>query len=152
MLHGKPREGAAGDFSLEKYVEAIRLLEKGKVIPKMGLLARMLFSIRKATNAEVINMIKYGKFRSPCTAVRRIIVIDEVGNVYPCETISENIGNLRECDYDIKKIICSEKRYALEEKYKIRSECNCNWECAIFSNIIYDFKRMPSLLWSFFFK
>jgi radical SAM protein with 4Fe4S-binding SPASM domain len=151
MLHGNPKEPMARNFSLDKYINYIKLLEEDSSFRKNGLLGKLLFSMRKMLSREVINVMRHGKFSSPCTALRKIIVIDEVGNVFPCETITDKIGNLRNFNYDIRKIIYSKKRYDLERKYKISSGCNCNWGCAIFNNIIYDVKRWPLLVKNVFF-
>lgn len=143
MLHGMPRDPMAGSFSLDKYIKYISLLEAKGSSSKNNLLGRLLFTVRKILTEEIINVMRTGRFNSPCTALRKIIVLDEIGNVFPCETITETLGNLRDFDYDIKKIIYSKRRYEFEKRYKITSGCNCNWGCAIFNNIIYDLKRWP---------
>ncbi|MCF7907357.1 MAG: hypothetical protein K9L86_00550 [Candidatus Omnitrophica bacterium] len=148
-VHGNPRDPMAKSFGLDKYTEAMNLLYKDKLCSKKAF-ERGLRALRKSVTQEVVNVIKYGRLRSPCTAGNKIIVIDETGNVFPCEPISERIGSLRDDGYDIKKIIYSKKRYDFEKKYKINSECSCNWECAILNNVIYNPKNLPYLIRNWF--
>lgn len=151
MLHGDPRDQKTKEFALEKYSYYIKLLETKKITHRRSLLGRALYAIRKEATQDTIDVMRRGRFFSSCTAIDRIIVINEEGDVFPCETITEKIGNLRESNYNIYEIIHSEKRYLLEKKYKMRSLCHCNWGCAIFNNILYDYKRIPSLVKNFIF-
>jgi len=51
-----------------------------------------------------------------CKALNSSCFIDPEGNVYPCNSYNKNLGNLRDFDYDIKKI------WNLPETKKIRNE------------------------------
>ena len=72
-------------------------------------------------------------------------VVEDTGDVKVCEMMPTSLGNLRENDYDIKKIVTSHR--AKLEKNKIKAhKCNCTWECAIRTGIIYNPREYPGLL------
>ncbi|MFH2145376.1 MAG: radical SAM protein [Candidatus Omnitrophota bacterium] len=151
ILHGNPRETQAQDVSWEKYMQALKLLEVSRSMTGKNLHSRLLLALKKEVRKEIINIAKYGKMSSPCTAIKKLIVIDERGEVFPCETIRETLGNLRDFDCDIKKVILSRQRFAIERQYKIGAGCKCHWVCAIFNNILYDPRRVPGILKKTFF-
>lgn len=76
-----------------------------------------------------------GNLGSFCEAGRYIVVINEKGEVFPCEPLWYLVGNLREHNYDIKKILNGEKYKEFRIKYLGKDKCNCTWACAILSCI-----------------
>ena len=48
--------------------------------------------------------VKTGKSPLPCKALNSSCFIDAQGNVYPCLIWSKKIGNVKDFDYDLKKI------------------------------------------------
>jgi radical SAM protein with 4Fe4S-binding SPASM domain len=73
-----------------------------------------------------------------CRAGENIIVIDETGNVYPCELLDWKLGNLRENGYNLKEILWRNKTLYQKKIKKIK--CYCTWECATHWNMLYSFK------------
>ena len=72
------------------------------------------------------------------------------GDVYPCELlIDKSLGNLRDVNYDFKKLWFSPK--ADETRRFIReSKCFCTYECFLTINILFNPRMMPAVLkeWS----
>jgi len=55
-----------------------------------------------------------------------------------------NFGNIRDYDYDIKKILNTKKaKDFIEHIEKIK--CHCTWECAMKNNIVYNPRQYPAL-------
>ena len=81
----------------------------------------------------------------PCVAGDKLIVINEIGDVYPCEILPMKMGNLREAEYDIKRILSSKKAKKIKNFIK-DTRCRCTFECATNANIVYDVKSYPKLL------
>ena len=55
------------------------------------------------------------------------------------------LGNLRDFDYDINKVVTS--KLAETEYQKIQNhECNCTWECAIRTGVLYNPREYASVL------
>ncbi len=84
---------------------------------------------------------------SYCDAGKQILVINEVGDVFPCEPLwDEKIGNLRESNYDINAILKAQKYKQFRNKYLGKDKCNCTFSCAINSEISTNLNYFPKLL------
>jgi MoaA/NifB/PqqE/SkfB family radical SAM enzyme len=64
-----------------------------------------------------------------CTAAETVCVIDSDGSVRLCE-LTEPIGNLREYDYSLPKILASSRSEKLHREI-MQSHCNCTHACFI---------------------
>ena len=56
-----------------------------------------------------------------------------------------NYGNIRDFDYDIKKVLATKKAKDFNEHIE-RMKCHCTWECAMKNNIVYNPRQYPSLI------
>jgi len=92
----------------------------------------------------IIKVVQEKKQIIECYAGRTSAVMDEVGNVYPCEMLPK-VGNLREYDYDFKKIWNNKKMEKIRESIK-NKECFCTHECFISNSILSNPRMIPSLL------
>lgn len=148
LMHDRPvpKDRTTLDYVLEKFSRILKEVEDYTVKSQKSFFAKMLFTLRQLTNQDIMRVAKGGRISSPCTAIRNLIVISETGEVFPCETLKEKIGQLRDSNYDIKKILRSEKARFINKKYKIRTECSCNWGCAIFNNKLYDPKMIAPII------
>lgn len=148
---------ARGDFpdqklksrSLDKYHDALDYLKKMYIYPEN----RKLYSLYRATREiafqNIYKIIFENKFVNYCVSGKKLFVISEEGNVYPCEILTKThpLGNLREFNYDINKII---KTTQAKETYKWikKTKCKCSFECAVAANVIWDYKNYPKLLFT----
>lgn len=83
---------------------------------------------------------------SYCEAGKQILVINEKGDVFPCEILwNEKTGNLRESDYDIRKILASTQYAQFRKQYLGENKCNCTWSCAMNSEISVNASYFPQL-------
>lgn len=147
---GNPKDSQTKTFAINSYTNILNIWEKTKEKDSMDLFDKLRFLVRRRINREVLNVMQKGKLDSPCTAIKKIIIINEEGDVYPCPMISEKIGSLRESDYNIRNVINSSKRYEIERKYRIDSDCFCYWDCSIYNNIIFNWKNFIFLTKLFF--
>lgn len=145
-IGGDPRDCSAKNISWDKYAQVARKAIEEKRIKGISFLKRLFFCLRQEVLEEVLRVAAGKPYSSPCTAGRKIVFIDETGDVYPCVLIREKLGALRELDYDITKILHSPRKGQIIKKYKINSGCSCIWDCGIFNNIVYDSKKYPSII------
>ena len=40
-----------------------------------------------------------------CFGGRKLLVVDDIGDVWPCEILKDKFGNLRDHDFDINKLL-----------------------------------------------
>ncbi len=83
-------------------------------------------------------------YMHPCRAAALFGVITATGDVYPCEILNKPLGNLREYNYDLKQLW---KAKAAEDArtFISKTNCNCEYECAMSVNILSHPKYLPSI-------
>lgn len=81
----------------------------------------------------------------PCYAGRLNIVISESGDVFPCESFSMKMGNVRECGYDLRYILKTAQAREVMQSIR-RKKCFCTHECYLMTNILFNPFLYPALL------
>lgn len=107
-------------------------------------MANFIWGATVLAREKVFENLKTGKRNFECYAIRKMTVIDDTGEVKICEMLPTSLGNLRNFGYDIKKIVTSNFANSEYEKIK-KHKCNCTWECAIRTGIIYNPKEYFSI-------
>ncbi len=79
-----------------------------------------------------------------CYAGRLNLVLTETGEVYPCEMLSESFGNVRNYDYDLKRIVRSDRAVAITRSIS-DGRCHCTHECYFMTNILFNPRWYPAL-------
>ncbi len=81
----------------------------------------------------------------PCYAGKLTLVLTEAGDLYPCESFTWKLGNVRDWDGDVKKLLAgSEARKALHSVQ--HSGCYCTHECYMMMNILFNPALYPALI------
>ena len=78
-----------------------------------------------------------------CNAGKKIAVLSETGDMYPCEVLDAPMGNVRNYSYDIIRLLKS-NYLKLNDNFEI-SKCNCDWGCAQNSAISTNIRFLPTL-------
>ena len=81
----------------------------------------------------------------PCYAGTLSLVLNEKGDLFPCEILTDSLGNVRESAYDIGRILRSDKGRTLMDSIR-RGNCYCTHECNFMMNIFFNPRLYPSLL------
>lgn len=81
----------------------------------------------------------------PCYAGRLNLVLNEKGDVYPCEVLTKSFGNIRDHGYDIMKVAGSEVADKIIGSI-MDGQCHCTHECYFMTNILFNPGMYPSLL------
>ena len=92
----------------------------------------------------IVESYEKQKMIIPCTAGKKMIIISEEGDVYPCEILSMKMGNLRKSNYNINKVLNSKKAKKVLDYIK-ETKCYCTFECAIQNSLVYDIKKHPKI-------
>jgi radical SAM protein with 4Fe4S-binding SPASM domain len=86
-----------------------------------------------------------------CHAIKRLFVMDSFGNIYPCEMLKVNLGNLRDCGYALRGLLQSTVVKELLKSIRVK-ECNCTWECAIQNSLVFNVWKYPAMIRHAFFR
>lgn len=139
-IRGDVRDPKTKDNVLQIYKEIIKITErqnsKKKHYPFFLQIKNLLMQLSK----DIIIKIEEQKNGiPPCQALRKSVVINEEGEVFPCEMLNMSLGNLRDYAYDINKILGTQKAKTIKKWVK-KTKCKCTWECIIPANIIFSLK------------
>jgi radical SAM protein with 4Fe4S-binding SPASM domain len=80
----------------------------------------------------------------PCYAGRLNLVLTESGEVYPCEILTEGLGNVRDHGYDLRAVLRSAKAKTVLGAIK-NNGCYCTHECTFLTNILFNPGLYPAL-------
>jgi len=143
-LRGMARDQDVRKPSIRQYEAAVNRL---KIVSKKktSLFSTILDSVISLTRDVVLQTLKEDRIIYPCVAGRKMLVISEIGDVFPCELLDMKLGNLRNADYDLKRIISSEEARKINDYIK-KIRCFCTFECAIQNNILCNIRAYPALL------
>jgi len=85
--------------------------------------------------------IEQKKMGITCNAGRKLLVIGERGDVFPCELLNSFtnpiMGNLYDFDFDLDALLVSESAKKIKGFIK-NKQCHCSFECAILSSLIFS--------------
>ncbi|HEV8289385.1 MAG TPA: radical SAM protein [Candidatus Norongarragalinales archaeon] len=134
---GNIPDPAARNASIEKYSKLIHNIQNKprRVDPRTG--ANMLRGMTQASWDIIEETLKEDKMVLPCVAGSRLVVIGETGDVYPCELLPKKLGNVRESNYDMKKILLGDPAEETR-KFIHDTDCHCTFECAVNINVVYN--------------
>ena len=88
--------------------------------------------------------IETNTYQIPCVAGNKIVVMYAEGEIHPCETLGYEIGNIRDYDYDMKKILQCERAKHIREKI-IKEHCFCTHECFTSASIALSKKQLAKV-------
>jgi MoaA/NifB/PqqE/SkfB family radical SAM enzyme len=125
--------------------------------PPTSLQTRLFTAVNHAVMEIVMETALQDRYILPCQAGRRMVVLDDEGNVAPCEVLgsliaegksplpSAELGNLRDFDYDIRKLLATPQARDLARGI-VESRCYCTFECAAAVNTVYNPRAWPRVL------
>ena len=82
---------------------------------------------------------------APCYAAKLNLMLTETGDVYPCETLADSFGNVRDFNYDLAQILRAEPAQAVTRSIQA-GHCHCTHECYAMTNILFNPRQYPALL------
>ena len=161
IVRGNPMDKRALEVKPEevkKLADYLQMKRKSK-IRNTPLYSKFFLAVGNVVENNVLKTILEKKEILPCLAGRRMIVISDTGEVMPCElmdgVLPKNLeldpvlGNLRDYDYNIKKIMELPNTKNLLQFIKT-SKCYCSFECAMAVNTAFNPRCYPEILSSFF--
>lgn len=106
-----------------------------------------LRALKKVYRHLLNNAVTGGKNTgSYCEAGKNIVVMNEAGDIFPCEILwDEKIGNVRNSNFSIQKILEQDAYTQFRKKYLGKGKCNCTWSCAMNTEVSVSYKYFPQL-------
>jgi radical SAM protein with 4Fe4S-binding SPASM domain len=149
LIRGNVPDKNLKNIDVGKYLDTINTLElyvrkrkssvyrfKGaKLKAAQDILQRRLIYETVTRNKQLI----------PCYAGRLNLVLTETGEMYPCESFSMNMGNIRDNGYDAIRILRSGRAQNVINTIQ-NNGCYCTHECYLMTNILFNPRMYPALL------
>jgi MoaA/NifB/PqqE/SkfB family radical SAM enzyme len=135
--------------SLEYYKTAIAYLKTRMKKEKLAILPRIQRAFRLVYYDLVIKILKEQKQVIPCYAGTVSAQIAANGDIWPCCVRADNLGNLKEYNYDFKKIWFSSKADLVRKSIRDK-KCYCPLANASYTNILLNPKSLGQALFNIF--
>jgi MoaA/NifB/PqqE/SkfB family radical SAM enzyme len=150
VVRGAPRDPAEKRIDLDRVEEFAARLERGirggayhghEVYPLSDLItARELVGRRIQ-----LKVLRENAFQIPCYAANLMGVIKSNGDVMACELRDDKLGNIRDFDYDFRKLWLSPHAHAISKDI-VENKCFCTHECFMSTNILFNPRLYPRLV------
>ena len=148
LVGGETREKIATDITPEQFKDIICYLRKTwtREVRKTDYALSSFKQVIDVLTPEIeMETMVRNKMILPCKAGKKVIVISEKGDVDPCEMLNMSFGNVRDYNYNMKKLLFSEKSKEIKEYIK-KTRCFCTWGCAISNNIVFNMRSYPRIM------
>lgn len=144
MVRGSPRFAEAKDFNMSDAEDIYSYCKKKVPKIKNHPMSDVMNIMCDIVNETTLKILRDKKMVLPCFCGNKLVVIYENGDVFPCELLDRTFGNLKENDYNLKKIINKHDNKNFTKK-NIRNGCYCTWECAQNNNVVFNHASMLEL-------
>ncbi len=149
LIRGSVADKALKEVDIEKYLKTINQLDinlKKKIASQYRFQGAKLKAAQDILQRQIIyKTFVQKKQLLPCYAGKLNLVITETGDLYPCESFSMLMGNVRDNDYKINKMLTTPEAQNILHSIK-NQECFCTHECYVMTNILFNPAMYPSLL------
>ena len=145
FARGEIKDPALKKVSRENYERINTFLEELRRGKESRLLYPLWRGVRDVSRENLIRTVFNDEFVTPCVAGRKLLILGETGEVYPCEILDRGMGNIRDYDYDIKALVAEQANRELQD-WIVTSKCKCSFECALASNVIWNKSSYPHLI------
>jgi len=141
LVRGNPTDANAKGVDPEKYKAFSDLLEHGAKDATLTGYHNYAFSdfvnaVRIVRQSVIDTMNRTGEQQLPCYAGSLGGVMLSNGDVYPCELLDKKIGNVRDVDYDFKRLWFSPRNQEIREWIKT-NKCHCTYECFLTLSVFF---------------
>ena len=131
--------------SEERYIQVNDYLESVRRGKEGRFLYPLWRAVRDVSRENLIRTVFHDEFVTPCVAGRKLVVVGETGEVYPCEILDRPMGNLRDHDFNLPQLMAKSENTELR-RWIVESQCKCSFECALGANVVWNKSTYPRML------
>ncbi len=125
QVYNKLSKKLENDYSALKLKGFDRKSFRGMVLNQKNSIARNI----------VNTYLNSPHYMHPCQSAALFGVINSKGDVYPCEILDKSMGNLRDYQYDLKRLWKDSAATEIRQ-FISKTKCNCEYDCALSVNIL----------------
>ncbi len=139
-------EESTKDASVDEYERFVNDLRRRRSPAEARPFSSLLRAVMDYQRDIIQRTLRRDKMYVPCVAGKKMIVVNEKAEVLPCEILNKKLGNLKDYDYDIAKLLANPRSRRLVRWIR-KSKCHCTFECALATSIIYHKSSYARILW-----
>jgi radical SAM protein with 4Fe4S-binding SPASM domain len=144
FVRGSLADEKSKDVDINKYFEMVDYLENIQTIEKKSNnygLELLHQGLQIESRSSIKNIMEKGEGKYNCSAGKNMLVMDELGNINPCEILPSKFGygNIKNYNMDITEMYKDYKIKNIQKRIK-DEKCFCTWECAQLNSTVYSFK------------
>jgi len=149
FVRGSLADEKSKDVDINKYFEIVDYLENIQALENKSN-SYALETLHQGLQIESRSAIKHvmteGKGKYSCTAGKSMLVMDELGNVNPCEILPSKFGygNIRNYNMNVNLMWKEQKIKKIQNRIK-KEKCFCTWECAQLNSIAFSPKGILNM-------
>ena len=130
-------------FEMVDYLENIQTIEKKSNNYGLELLHQ---GLQIESRDSIKNIMEKGSGKYPCSAGKNMLVMDELGNINPCEILPSKFryGNIKNYNMDVNELYKDQKIINIQKRIK-DEKCFCTWECAQLNSTVYTFSGILNM-------
>lgn len=113
--------------------------------PKPSIAERILSSRLHLSSRLISDTYSQKKYLTPCYAGDLLAILRENGDIYPCEMLDLKMGNLRDFDFNLRKLWFSKNGREVRKIIK-KTKCFCTYECAMSLNTLFNPRHLLTIL------
>ncbi len=132
-------------LACQRFSDLCDAYNRGQLKQRPNLFARLRQTKTLYAHEIRRKTVETNEFQIPCVAGNKMVVLYAEGEVHPCETLGYEIGNIRDYDYDMKRLLQSERAKGIREKI-VKEHCFCTHECFTTASIVFSKRRMAKVL------
>jgi len=129
----------------KEYKEMNSFLENLEKRKETRLLSPVYRAVTDISRTNLIETVFNDRFVTPCVAGKKLIVINEVGEVHPCEILNKPLGHLSDYNFDLKKLMKDKTQKEVYNWIK-KTKCKCSFECAQAANVTWNWSQYHKIL------
>jgi MoaA/NifB/PqqE/SkfB family radical SAM enzyme len=149
VIRGEVENDEYKNFDLDAYKKVTALIKRDLFegsLPLSGFF-NLLAAIEVMKYDYIARFLQERKMIVPCTAGKFNSVLYRNGDAFPCELLNQKIGNVRDFDYDFKKLLNSAEAERIRRHIK-ESKCACTHECFVNQNILLHPGFLPRIVFN----
>ena len=154
FTRGKTKEDDAADIPIEYYSKYKKIIQRDGGSSNHSL-QKAIAAVRDVVMDEVDRELVENNYKHDCSAGQKFLEVYQNGEVVSCEIletlvegIDTSMGNIKDFDCDIQKLLKSDKAKNIISYIK-QSKCHCTFECPKHMDVLYNKKFYPKLFRKF---
>ncbi len=148
LIRGNVIDRELKKVDLQKYQETISTMEanlKTRQAARYRFRGARLKSAQDIVQRRLIHQTQnQQKQVIPCYAGQLTLVVTETGDVYPCESFDEKLGNIRDFDCNLQQVLRTEQATEVITTIQ-KKKCFCTHECYMMMNVLFNSRLYPAI-------